>query len=225
MTQRIGIVGAGFIGRACAQLFIQAGYEVAISNSRGPQTLASTASGIAGCRIGSRDDAIAFGNSVLIAIPFSHYATLPADALAGKIVFDANNYYPERDGLIPALDQRQITTSELIARHLPRSRVVKVFNAILAGDLVTDARPTGSPQRRALPIAGDDAQAKQDTATLLDRIGYDFVDAGSLADSWRFERAKPAYCLPLNRAELRAALAAAERDQELPHNSWHRPAP
>ncbi|MBM0283476.1 NAD(P)-binding domain-containing protein [Pseudomonas chlororaphis] len=220
MDMRIGIIGAGFIGRAVAQLALAAGHEVMLSNSRGPQTMSSVASGIRGSRIGSVEDAVQFGELVLVAIPLAHYRSLPAALLAGKTVLDANNYYPSRDGHIEALDRFETTTSQLLAEHLKGARVVKVFNAILAQDLLTDARPSGAPDRRALPIAGDDPQAKAQVVQLLDELGFDTVDGGGLADSWRFERAKPAYCIPLDKPGLRAALAQAQREVELPEGSW-----
>lgn len=218
---RIGIIGAGFIGRAVAQLGIAAGCKVMVSNSRGAETLQELAQEV-GCEVGSVEQAAGFGDVVVIAIPLKNISSLRAEMLAGKVVLDANNYYPERDGRIAELDARTTTTSELLARQLPGARIVKAFNAILARDLVRDARPVGTPQRRALPIAGDDAAAKAIATEVLDRLGYDVVDAGPLSEGWRFERAKPAYCIPFDRAGLGAALARAERDVELPHGSWRR---
>lgn len=219
---RIGIIGAGFIGRAVAQLVIAAGHEAMLSNSRGPQTMSSVLSGIPGSQVGTVEDAAQFGEVVLVAIPLEHYRSVPAKWLEGKTVLDANNYYPERDGHIAALDRFETTTSRLLAEHLPHSSVVKVFNAILAQDLVQDARPKAAPDRRALPIAADDPAAKALVITLLDEIGFDAADAGSLDESWRFERAKPAYCKPLDKEGLKVALAAAHRQVELPEGSWRR---
>ncbi|WP_213881506.1 NAD(P)-binding domain-containing protein [Pseudomonas sp. dw_358] len=219
---RIGIIGAGFIGRAVAQLLIAAGHEAMLSNSRGPKTLTSVASGIPGSQVGTVEQAAAFGDMVLLAIPFEYYPHVPAQWLAGKIVLDANNYYPDRDGQVPVLDRFETTTSRLIAEHFKDARVVKVFNAILANDLLTDGRPSHTPERRALPIAADDAEAKVAVTQLLDDVGFDTVDTGGLDDSWRFERAKPAYCVPLDKDGLRTALAAAEREVELPMGSWRR---
>lgn len=217
---RIGIIGAGYIGRAVAEMVLAAGHEAMLSNSRGPETLTSVAAGIRGSQIGTVEQAVAFGDVVLVAVPFAHYRDLPADLLAGKVILDANNYYPDRDGRIAELDRFETTTSQLIAAHLSKSKVVKVFNAILAQDLLQDGRPAGTPDRRALPIAADDQEAKTQVAHLLDEIGFDALDGGGLAESWRFERAKPAYCIPLNKNQLYAALAAAQRDVELPHGSW-----
>ncbi|NPT43003.1 NADP oxidoreductase [Paraburkholderia sp. 1N] len=218
---KIGILGAGFIGRAMATLARNGGHEVMISNSRDPQTLISTAAAI-GCALGTADQAAKFGDVVIVAVPFSSIDALPVAALDGKIVIDTGNYYPERDGQIAALDRRSTTTSQMLAAALPGARVVKAFNAILAKDLETDGKPAGTPNRRALPFAGDDAHAKQIVSGLLDQLGFDPVDAGALADSWRFERAKPVYCIALDRAGIVEGLAAAKRDVELPHGSWRR---
>ncbi|MFJ3485424.1 NADPH-dependent F420 reductase [Pseudomonas sp. NPDC090202] len=219
---RIGIIGAGFIGRAVAQLVIAAGHEAMLSNSRGPQSMSSVLSGIAGSKVGTVEEVTDFGEVVLVAIPFKYYPSVPAMYLKGKIVLDANNYYPERDGRIAALDRFETTTSRLLAEHLRYSSVVKVFNAILAQDLTQDSRPKAAPDRRALPIAADDAAAKARVIKLLDEIGFDAVDAGTLDESWRFERAKPAYCIPLDKQGLKVALAAARREIELPDGSWRR---
>lgn len=219
---RIGIIGAGFIGRAVARLVLAAGHDVMLSNSRGPETMSILLKSIPGSRIGTVAEAARFGTIVLLAIPFKHYRRVPADWLRGKTVLDATNYYPKRDGRIDSLDQREITTSRLVAEHLYGSSVVKVFNAILAEDLLSDLRPKGAADRRALPIAGDDPAAKKQVTELLDEIGFDTVDAGSLDESWRFERAKPAYCIPFDVCGLKIALAAADRQLELAHGSWRR---
>ena len=215
---KIGIIGAGFVGRAVARLAVVAGHEVMVSNSRGPKSLASIPSGT-GARIGTVAEATAYGEMVLVAIPLEHYRSVPVEPLAGKIVIDAENYYPERDGAIAALDARRTTTSELLAGHLPSSHVVKAFNAILAGDIETDGRPAGAVDRRALPVAGNDGEAKARVMRLVDQLGFDALNAGSLADSWRFERAKPAYCVRLDKGQLVRALAAAEREVDLPDGS------
>lgn len=216
---RIGIIGAGHIGQAVARLAIADGHDVMLSNSRGAESLAALAREI-GCEAGSVEDAARFAEVAVIAIPLKHYRSIPAAPLEGKIVLDANNYFPERDGRIAALDQRRTTTSAMLQEHLPKSKVVKAFNAILVKDLERDGRRPGTPGRRALPIAGDDAAAKQVAAGLLDAFGFDVVDAGGLAESWRFERAKPAFCFPFDSAGLRQALAVAEREVEVPEGSW-----
>lgn len=205
---KIGFVGAGFIGRAVAKLAVEHGHQVMLSNSRGPRTLTSTAISVR-AGIGTVADAIAFGDVVLLAIPFYAIADLDPTLFEGKIVMDACNYYPGRDDPAPALDDGSDTTSGIVQRHLAGARVVKAWNAILERDIEKDARPAAAPDRRALPIAGDDAQAKATVAELFDDLGYDVVDAGPLSEGWRFERARPAYCVPLDRAGLQAKLAEA----------------
>lgn len=219
---RLGIIGAGVVGAGVARLAVAAGHQVTIANSRGPESLAPLCADI-GCEAGTAREAAMAGELVLIAVPLSQLAALPADALADKIVLDANNYYPERDGAFVELDQHNTTTSELLAQRLPGARIVKAFNAILASDLDRHARLAGSPDRRALPIAGDDAAAKARVVELYDQLGYDTVDAGPLSEGWRFERAKPAYCLPFDTVALRDALASASREGELPDGSWRAP--
>lgn len=207
-SMKIGIIGAGFVGRAIAKLGISAGHQVMLSNSRGVQTLFSLRP-MLGCEIGSVEEAIAFGDIVVIAVPLSAIQQLPAALLAGKAVMDAVNYYPERDGHIAELDRHQITTSEMLARQLPQARITKAFNAIPMTDLEADGLPAGSAHRRALPLAGDDSTGKQHVIRLYDQFGFDSVDAGALAEGWRFERGMPAYCVRMTAAELRQTLAEA----------------
>ena len=216
---KIGIIGAGFIGRAIATHAIRLGHVVMIANSRAPETLGSTLVAL-GCKGGTAEQVAAFGDVIVVAIPLKSYRSIPVAPTAGKIVIDANNYYPQRDGQITELDTHQATTSELLARHLPQARVVKAFNAILQKDLAEGGQPPGTPGRRALPIAGDDAAAKAIVGTLYDQFGYDSIDAGPLAEGWRFQRAMPAYCIALNATNMRRALAEAERGKEKPHGSW-----
>src|SRR6185437_10581505 len=114
-----------------------------------------------------------------------HYRSVPVAPLAGKIVIDTNNYYPQRDGHIPELDNESTTTAELLQSHLPASKVVKAFNHIQAAHLTSDGQPAGSKNRRALVIAGDDADAKAVVTHLIDQFGFDTVDAGPLKEGWR----------------------------------------
>jgi predicted dinucleotide-binding enzyme len=220
---RIGIIGAGRIGGALAVHALRCGHAVMISNSRGPDTLRDQAVDL-GCLAGTAQEAAAFGEVVFVAIPFRSRESIPVAPLAGKVVVDANNYYPYRDGDIGELDRHETTTSQMLARHLAGAKVVKAFNAIMQADLQTHGRPRGEPERRALPIAADDPAAMALVAGLVDAFGFDPVDAGTLSESWRFERAKPAYCIPFDVQGLKDALAAAERDKELPHGSWRRQA-
>jgi 8-hydroxy-5-deazaflavin:NADPH oxidoreductase len=129
-------------------------------------------------------------------IPLAAYQQLPAAALAGKTVIDTMVYYPHRDGRIAELDEGKLTSSELVQRHLADSRVVKTFNNIDFCRLFTLARPTGAGDRSAFPVAGDDAAAKSQVIQLLDRLGYDAVDTGTLADSWRIGPNTPIHVQP-----------------------------
>jgi len=220
-AMNIGIIGAGFIGRLIAIHGIRNGHEVMISNSRGPSSLSSTVASIK-CKSGYAEDAAKFGDVVFLAVPFSNYILLPAQALSGKIVVDANNYYPGRDGHIPALDSGKATTSELTAGHLKGAKIVKAFNAIMANDLEKDGLPAGSVGRRALPMAGDDKAAKAVVAKLMYEFGFDVVDAGPLAEGWRFERARPAYCVPFKQDDLASVLAGTTRESRMAENSWRK---
>jgi predicted dinucleotide-binding enzyme len=147
----------------------------------------------------------------VVTIPLSDYQTVPVEPLAGKIVIDTMNYYPQRDGQIPELDAESTTTSELLQAQLPASNVVKAFNHIYAAELTTDGRPAGAKDRRALVIAGDDPGAKATVARLLDDFGFDVVDAGPLKEGWRIQRDTPGYGPRRTAAELRQDLAAAIR--------------
>ena len=208
----IGIIGAGNIGSQVARGAIGAGYDVVIANSRGPETLADLVAEL-GPRAGAAtaDEAAAAGDFAVVTIPLKNINQVPAGPLAGKVVLDTNNYYWERDGRIPALDEERTTTAELLQAHLPTSTIVKAFNHIPAGDITTDGRPAGTPGRRALATAGDDAGAKALVARLYDELGFDTVDVGPLAESWRIERDQPAYVVRQDAAELRANLARASR--------------
>lgn len=207
---KIGIIGAGFVGRAIAKLAIQAGHQVMLSNSRGPQTLFSLRPMI-GCEIGTATEAAIYGDIVVIAVPLTAIGQLPVAALAGKPVIDAVNYYPERDGQVAELDNQITTTSEYLARFLPQSKITKAFNAIQMTSLESDGLSAGNPKRRALPLAGDDWETKDKVVKLYDTFGFDAVDAGSLSEGWRFQRGMPSYCVPMTASELSAALAKAKR--------------
>lgn len=205
---KIGIIGAGFVGRAVAKLAVKAGHEVMISNSRGPQSMFSLPYSI-GCTLGTVEEAVDFADLVLLAIPLTAYQALPPSLLTGKLVVDACNYYPARDGQIAELDQHAVTSSELIARHFSQARIVKAFNAIAMNDLENHGLPSGAPKRRALPVAGDLESDKALVAQLYEQFGFDTVDVGRLAEGRRFEPGSASYCKPLTQNELAAALAVA----------------
>jgi predicted dinucleotide-binding enzyme len=169
--QTIGIIGAGNIGSQVARLAIAANYNVVISNSRGPETLAKLVADLGPkARAATSVDAAKAGDLVVVAVPLKNYRSVPVAPLQGKIVIDANNYYPQRDGHIAELDSESTTTSELLQAHLPASKVVKAFNHIHAAELTTDGKPAGTKNRRALVIAGDDQDAKTVVTKLLDEF-------------------------------------------------------
>jgi predicted dinucleotide-binding enzyme len=208
----IGLIGAGHIGSQVARLAVANGYRVVISNSRGPETLAALVAELGpNARAATSTDAAKAGDIVVVTVPLKNYREVPVEPLAGKIVIDTNNYYPQRDGNIPELDNESTTTAELLQAHLPASKVVKAFNHIYAAQLTTDGKPAGSKNRRALVIAGDDAGAKATVTRLLDQFGFDTVDAGPLKEGWRIQRDTPGYGPRRTAAELRNDLAAARR--------------
>src|SRR5437667_12446974 len=208
----IGIIGAGHIGSQIARLAVANDYNVVISNSRGPSTLSALVAELGpNARAATAGDAAKAGDIVVVTVPLKNYRSVPVEPLAGKIVIDTNNYYPERDGHIPELDNESTTTSELLQAHLPTSKVVKAFNHIYAAQLTTDGQPPGSKNRRALVIAGDDAGAKATVTDLLDQFGFDTVDAGPLKDGWRIQRDTPGYGPRRTAKDLRKDLAAAKR--------------
>jgi predicted dinucleotide-binding enzyme len=194
-----------------------------LSNSRGPETLAELAAELGPlARAATREEAAAAGDMVVVSVPVKAYFDLPAAALAGKIVMDTGNYYPERDGQIPELESGSLTSSELLARQLPGAEVVKVFNNIFFKHLGSLCRPTEDADCSYLPIAGDSTTAKVVVTNFLDSIGYRTVDVGVLAAGWRFQPETPAYGPPYGTFEdekgtpagaevIRAALAAATR--------------
>jgi 8-hydroxy-5-deazaflavin:NADPH oxidoreductase len=193
----IGLIGSGNIGSTVARLAVDAGYDVVLSNSRGPETLADLVDRLGPrARAATAAEAAAAGDIVVVTVPLKAYREAPVEPLRGKVVIDTNNYYLERDGHVPELDDESTTVSELLQRHLPESRVVKAFNNIYVSHLGTLQRPAGHPERSVLPIAGDDEAAKQSVAELLDSIGYDAYDVGPLSEGWRYQRDAPAYVQP-----------------------------
>ncbi|MHA7282041.1 NADPH-dependent F420 reductase [Arthrobacter sp. TMS2-4] len=208
----IGFIGSGHIGSQLARLAVASGYRVIMSNSRGPETLQDLVAELGdAARAGTTDEAAEDGDVVVVTVPLKSIDGVPVEPLAGKLVIDTCNYYPQRDGRIEDLEDESTTTSELVQRHLPRSSVVKVFNSIHYAQLTTDGTPGGTPDRRALPIAGDDSDAKQAVVELLDEFGFDAVDAGALAEGWRFQRDTAAYGAVLDADGMREALAEARR--------------
>jgi predicted dinucleotide-binding enzyme len=227
----IGLIGSGNIGSTVARLAVDAGYDVVLSNSRGPITLADLVQTVGPrARAATAVEAAGAAEVAVVTVPLKNYRQVPVEPLRGKVVIDTNNYYPDRDGHIAELDEESTTTSELLQAHLPESHVVKGFNNIYVDHLATLARPTGDPDRSALTIAGDDAVAKQTVAQFFDAIGYDALDVGALTEGWRFQRDTSAYVTPYavpgttypdwsgrptTPDMLRAALDAARRYREM----------
>jgi predicted dinucleotide-binding enzyme len=187
---KIGVIGAGHIGANAARLFVKAGHEVAISNSRSTQTLETLVEELGdNATSATVEQARDFGDVVFISIPLGKYTDLPVEGWDGKIVIDSNNYYPERDGSIPELDSGETTSSELLLKHLPSARIVKGFNTIWFEHLKTQGN-TELPleERRAIFIASDDSDAKEVVAKLIEDIGFAAVDTGFLAKGGRSQQ-------------------------------------
>ncbi|TAM67545.1 MAG: NADP oxidoreductase [Microbacteriaceae bacterium] len=212
----IGLIGAGHIGSQLARLAVAHGYDVVVSNSRGPETLTELVAELgSNARAATATDAAAAADIAVVTMPLKNIGRVPVSPLTGKVVIDTNNYYPQRDGNIPRLDDESATVSELLQEHLPASKVVKAFNHINFGDLTTDGSPAGTENRRALMVAGDDASAKQVVTGLIGSFGFDVVDAGALAEGWRIQRDTPGYGIRMNADELRTALASAKRYRDM----------
>jgi len=212
----IGLIGAGHIGSQVARLAVAQGYDVVISNSRGPETLSALVAELGPrARAATADEAARAADIAVVTVPLKNYKQVPVEPLAGKVVIDTNNYYPQRDGHIAELDNESTTTAEMLQAHLPTSKVVKGFNHIYAAQLTTDGKPKGTPNRRALVIAGDDATAKAAVTKLLDQFGFDAVDAGPLKEGWRIQRDTPGYGPRRNAEELKKDLAAAKRYRDM----------
>ncbi|MER5543866.1 NAD(P)-binding domain-containing protein [Streptomyces sp. NPDC002589] len=194
----LGLIGSGRIGSTLARLAVKGGLDVVLSNSRGPQTLADLVAELGPrARAATAAEAAAAGDWVVVTVPFKAHDTVPREPLAGKTVIDTSNYSPQRDGRVEALDNGSTTSSELLQRYLGESAyVVKAFNNIHHAHLAVLHRPTGAEDRTALPIAGDNAEAKRHATELLDTLGYDTVDAGPLAQGRTFAPGTPAYGAP-----------------------------
>jgi len=228
---KLGIIGSGAIGAAVARLAVDAGHDVLLSNSRGPESLTALVSELGPhSRAAAAAEAAEFGDIVVLAVPLAAYDALPAEALAGKTVLSTGNYYPSRDGRISDLDSGAMNTAQYEQRFLPGATLAKAFNNIVAHHIPTLARPADAPDRSGLAVAADDTDAKAAVSALVHTLGFDPVDAGTLAESWRFEPESGAYTTmyaadldvfaanwlddqgaPLPPARLRDFLAASHR--------------
>ena len=207
---RIGIIGAGHIGGTLTRRFCAVGHDVAVANSRGPATLADLAAETGATAV-TVAEAARERDVVIVTIPEKAIPSLPDDLFASTpastVIVDTGNYYPQRDGRIAAIEDGT-PESRWVADQLGRP-VVKAFNNIQARHLLERGQPAGTPGRIALPVAGDDPEAKATVIRLLDEIGFDGVDAGGLDESWRQQPGTPVYGTDRDAAGVRAALAAA----------------
>lgn len=208
---KIGIVGTGAIGSILAEKFSQAGHHVKVTNTRAMPELEKIAAGL-GATAATIQDVVKDVDAIIFSMPFNAYKDLPKDLLkevpGDVVVMDTSNYYPFRDGEINELEQ--MSESEYISGILNRP-LVKVFNNILEGTLKHKGKTAGAEARVAISIAGDNPEHKKITTQLVDITGFDTVDGGSLAESWRQQPGTPAYCTELSEADLIKALADAEK--------------
>jgi predicted dinucleotide-binding enzyme len=212
---KIGIIGAGQIGGTLVRRLRALGHDVSIANSRGPETLTGLAKET-GARPVTVEQAARAGDLVIVTIPMKNIPRLPRGLFDGvpdeEVVVDTGNYYPQqRDGRIGPIEEGT-TESRWVANQLGRP-VVKAFNNIYARHLLERGKPKGAPGRIALPVAGDDLRAKEVVIRLLDQLGFDGVDAGSLDESWRQQPATPVYGTDLDAAGVRKALAEAKPER------------
>jgi predicted dinucleotide-binding enzyme len=212
---KIGIIGAGHIGGTLTRRLAALGHEVSVANSRGPESLASLAAE-AGAHAVTVTDVVKGKDVVVVAIPLKSVSELPAglfrSADARTVVVDTGNYYPQRDGRIDPIESGK-ASSRWVAQQLGRP-VVKAFNTIHAKHLMERGRPAGDPERMAVSIAGDDAAAKRAVLQLIEELGFDGVDAGSLDESWRQQPGTPVYGAALGADATRRALAEARNDRQ-----------
>ena len=208
----IAIIGSGHVGSSLARAAIGHGYDVVLSNSQGPDSLAGLVRSLGPhAQAATPAEAAATGDFAIVAIPITTIGQVPVEPLAGKVVIATINYFPQRDAHIPEIDNGTTTVPGVLQAHLPESRVVRAFSMIDAADMSEDGHPAGNPKRRALALAGDDPGAKELAARLYDEFGFDTVDLGGLAESWRVDPGQAAFVTHQNAAELRANVANAKR--------------
>ncbi len=202
----IGILGAGRVGTAIARRALAAGYEVRVASSRPASDIALVLQFTApGAVAADADDVIAASDIIVLALPLSKYRSLRPEALAGKVVVDTMNYWAQTDGTLPEFEGAP-SSSEVVADYLAGARLVRSFNHMGYHEMDGEARPAGDPGRRAMALAGDDAQTRDMLARVIDRMGFDPVDAGPLAAARGFAIGTPVFGAPLGRKELEAAL-------------------
>jgi predicted dinucleotide-binding enzyme len=195
-TSTIGIIGTGMVGAGIARRAVDAGLRVVLANSRGPESLTDLVAELGPrARAALAAEAALAGDIIVAAVPLTARERLPRAESAGKTVIDPMNYAIYPGSSVPELDRGELTSSELVQRTLPAAHVVKAFHNIGPRQLLELHRPPAAADRTALPISGDDPAAKQEVADLVDVLGFDPVDLGSLAESWRSEPNTPLYAL------------------------------
>ena len=208
----IGILGSGHVGSNLAKAGITHGYDVVLSNTQGPDSLAGLVKELGPRASAARPaEAAAAGDFAIVAIPLATIGQVPVEPLAGKVVIATINYFPQRYSHVPEIDNGTTTAPGLLQAHLPASRVVRAFSMINAEEMSGDGHPPGDPRRRALALAGDDPAAKQLVVGLYQEFGFDAVDIGGLDESWRVDAGQPAFVTRQNIAELTANVARARR--------------
>ena len=208
----IGIIGSGHVGSNLAKAAIAHGYDVVLSGSGQPDSLRALASELGpNAQVATVEGAAEAGDFAIVATPISAVESIPVEPLRNKVVIATINYFPQRDGSIAEIEDGTVTVPGLLQRRLPDSRVVRAFSMIDAADMSGDGHPKGDKQRRAIAIAGDDAAAKRLVAGLADAFGFDVVDLGPLAESWRVDPGQKGFVTRQTADELRANAAAARR--------------
>jgi predicted dinucleotide-binding enzyme len=213
---KIGIIGSGEIGSTLTRRLTALGHQVSVANSRGPKSLTDLAAET-GAKAASVEEAAKFGEVIVVTIPQKNVPDLPRDLFATTpdtvVVIDTGNYYPrQRDGRIEGIEAG-LTESRWVAQQLNR-QVIKAFNNIFAEHLLKMGKPKGTPGRIALPVAGDDPAAKGIVLKLIDELGFDGIDAGTLDESWRQQPATPVYCKDFDAEGVRRALSEANKERK-----------
>ena len=211
---KIGIIGAGMIGGTLARRWVKLGHHVVIANSRGAETLRELAAEVGATAV-TAGEAARSGEIVVVTIPEGAVADLPKDLFAAVpasvVVIDTGNYYPSRDGSIPAIEEGR-PESAWVGEQLGRP-VIKAFNNIYFKSLLEKGAPKGTKGRVALPVAGDPPEARAKVLRLVDELGFDPVDAGGIEESWRQQPGTPCYATDLDAPRLKEALAASDRSR------------
>ncbi|MGI5458126.1 NADPH-dependent F420 reductase [Streptomyces sp. CA-249302] len=212
---KIGIIGAGNIGGNLTRRLTALGHDVSVANSRGPETLTDLAKETGATPV-PVEEAARGAEVVVVTIPLKAIPDLPAGVLDGAAadvaVIDTGNYYPQRDGRIAGIEDEGLTESAWTAREIGHT-VIKAFNGTYAQDILDRPLPPGTPDRQALPVAGDDEQAKAKVRSLIDELGFDTVDTGTLADSWRQQPGTPVYGLRAGTDAVTKALSEASPER------------